>query len=205
MAPYYQQRSTETFNGKDAHPQTRNLEQLAYEAFCDVSFYLRPGHLKQVAAILDDPEASENDHFVARAFIENSIVSAVGELPTCQDTGTALITGYKGAHVWSDFNEKKPSLKAYTERLKNETSAILSTLTMFEEKNTGNNLPAQIDIAATSGNEYPAFIAEPGDPPINPSLPKKQNRFSPKSNSPNSFTELFNIGTAACLPITSHS
>ncbi len=78
---------TETFKGKEIlilEPEI--LEQLAYEAFCDVSFYLRPEHLKQVAAILDDRDASENDHFVARAFIENSIISAVGELPTCQDT-----------------------------------------------------------------------------------------------------------------------
>ena len=196
---------TETFNGKEMlilKPEI--LEQLAYEAFCDVSFYLRPGHLKQVAAILDDPEASENDHFVARAFIENSIISAVGELPTCQDTGTALITGYKGAHVWSDFNEKEAFSKgihrAFEER--NLRYSQIAPLTMFEEKNTGNNLPAQIDIAATSGNEYHLTFIAKGGGSANKSFLFQKTKSLLTEEQLTEFirTELFNIGTAACPP-----
>lgn len=196
---------TETFNGKEMlilEPEL--LEQLAYEAFCDVSFYLRPGHLKQVAAILDDPDASENDHFVARAFIENSIISAVGELPTCQDTGTALITGQKGAHVWSNFNEKEALCKgiyrAFEER--NLRYSQIAPLTMFEEKNTGNNLPAQIDIAATTGNEYHLTFIAKGGGSANKSYLFQKTKSLLNEDQLTEFirTELFNIGTAACPP-----
>ncbi len=84
----------EQFNGKDVLVVDKEvLERLAYEAIADVSFFLRPGHMQQVANILDDPEASENDIFVARCFLENSVIAAYGELPTCQDTGTAIVAG----------------------------------------------------------------------------------------------------------------
>ena len=92
----------EEWNGEEmlvVEPQV--FEQLAYEAFRDLAFYLRPNHLKQVAHILDDDEASKNDRFVAEAFLKNAIIAAVGELPSCQDTGTAIAVGYKGSNVWN--------------------------------------------------------------------------------------------------------
>ena len=196
---------TETFKGKEIlilEPEI--LEQLAYEAFCDVSFYLRPGHLKQVADILDDPEASENDHFVARAFIENSIISAVGELPTFQDTGTALITGYKGAHVWSDFNEKEAFSKgihhAFEER--NLRYSQIAPLTMFEEKNTRSNLPAQIDLYQENGSEYNFLFIAKGGGSANktflhqgtPSLLKEELLLEYLDE------RIASLGTAACPP-----
>jgi fumarate hydratase class I len=147
----------EQFNGKEVlvvEPQV--LEQLAYEAFADVSFFLRPGHMKQVAAILDDPEASENDIFVARCFLENSIIAAIGELPTCQDTGTAIIVGQKGAQIWTDFDEKAAFSKGVYRCFQdyNLRYSQIAPLDMFAEKNTGNNLPAQIDIYSGTGMEY---------------------------------------------------
>ena len=135
----------EKFNGKDVlvvEPEV--LERLAYEAFHDVSFFLRPGHMQQVASILDDPEASENDLFVARCFLENSIIAAYGELPTCQDTGTAIVTGTKGAQVWTDFDEKEALSNGVHRCFQdfNLRYSQIAPLSMFEERNTGNNLPA---------------------------------------------------------------
>ncbi len=197
--------STQTLNGKEVlliEPEA--LEQLAYEAFCDVSFYLRPGHLQQVASILDDPDASENDRFVANAFLENSIISAIGELPTCQDTGTALITGAKGAQVWTDFNEKEALSRgihrAFAER--NLRYSQIAPLSMFQEKNTGNNLPAQIDIAATTGNEYHLTFIAKGGGSANKSFLFQKTKSLLTDEQLTEFvrTELFNIGTAACPP-----
>ncbi|MEI6892058.1 MAG: FumA C-terminus/TtdB family hydratase beta subunit [Pontiella sp.] len=196
---------TEQFNGKDVlivEPEA--LEQLAYEAFCDVSFYLRPAHMKQVAAILDDPEASENDHFVARAFLENSIIAAHGELPTCQDTGTAIVTGTKGAQVWTDFDEKealsKGVFKAFQDR--NLRYSQIAPLSMFSEKNTGNNLPAQIDLYAGKGNEYNlTFIAKGGGSSNKSYLFQKTKSLLNEDSLTEFLTaELFNVGTAACPP-----
>jgi fumarate hydratase class I len=156
----------EQFCGKDVLViESEALERLAYEAFYDVSFYLRPAHMKQVADILDDPEASENDLFVARCFLENSVIAAVGELPTCQDTGTAIIVGHKGAQVWTDFDEKKAFSKGIYRCFQdyNLRYSQIAPLSMFEEKNTGNNLPAQIDIYSGTGMEYElTFVAKGG-------------------------------------------
>ncbi len=196
---------TETFNGKEVlivEPEA--LEQLAYEAFCDVSFYLRPGHMKQVASILDDPEASENDIFVARSFLENSIIAAHGELPTCQDTGTAIVTGTKGGYVWTDFDEKealsKGVFKAYQER--NLRYSQIAPLSMFAEKNTGNNLPAQIDLYAGKGAEYNLTFIAKGGGSANKSYLFQKTKSLLTEDTLTEFlkAELFNVGTAACPP-----
>ena len=141
------------------------FEELAYQAFYEIAFYLRPAHLKQVAKILDDPEASENDIFVAKAFLENAVIAALGELPGCQDTGTAIVMGKKGSSVWTPFNEKeafsKGIYRCYQEF--NLRYSQIAPLAMFSEKNTGNNLPAQIDLYATTGSEYHfTFVAKGG-------------------------------------------
>jgi len=195
----------EQFNGKDVlvvEPDV--LERLAYEAFYEISFYLRPGHMKQVAAILDDPEASENDRFVARSFLENSIISAVGELPTCQDTGTAIVVGSKGAQVWTDFDEKEAFSNGVYRCFQdyNLRYSQIAPLSMFEEKNTGNNLPAQIDLYATRGMEYELlFVAKGGGSANKSYLFQKTKSLLTEDNLEDFLQkELFNIGTAACPP-----
>ncbi|MBN2161909.1 MAG: fumarate hydratase C-terminal domain-containing protein [Pontiellaceae bacterium] len=195
----------EQFNGQDIlliEPQV--LERLAYEAFYEISFFLRPGHMQQVAAILEDPDASENDRFVARCFLENSIISAIGELPTCQDTGTAIVVGNRGARVWSDFDEKEALsngiFRCFQEY--NLRYSQIAPLSMFQEKNTGNNLPAQIDLYSTKGAEYELlFVAKGGGSANKSYLFQKTKSLLTEDNLEDFLkAELFNIGTAACPP-----
>ena len=132
------------------------LTRLANAAFRDVNFLLRRSHNEQVAKILTDPEASENDKYVALTFLRNAEVACKGKLPFCQDTGTAIIHGEKGQQVWTGFCDEealsKGVYKTYTEEnLRYSQNAPLS---MYEEVNTRCNLPAQIDIEATEGDEY---------------------------------------------------
>lgn len=195
----------EQFNGKEVlvvDPEV--LERLAYEAFYDVSFYLRAGHMKQVASILDDPEASENDLFVAKAFLENSVIAAVGELPTCQDTGTAIVVGTKGTQVWTDFDEKEAFSNGIYRCFQeyNLRYSQIAPLSMFQEKNTGNNLPAQIDIYSGTGMEYElTFIAKGGGSANKSYLFQKTKSLLTEDNLTEFLkAELFNIGTAACPP-----
>ncbi|MEA2068148.1 MAG: FumA C-terminus/TtdB family hydratase beta subunit, partial [Verrucomicrobiota bacterium] len=193
------------FNGKDVlivEPEA--LERLAYEAFYDVSFFLRPGHMQQVAKILDDPDAGENDIFVARCFLENSVIAAIGELPTCQDTGTAIVVGTKGAQVWTDFDEKEAFSKGVYRCFQefNLRYSQIAPLSMFTEKNTGNNLPAQIDIHSGTGMEYELmFVAKGGGSANKSTLFQKTKSLLTEGNLAEFLkAELFNIGTAACPP-----
>ncbi len=195
----------EQFNGKEVLiVEKEAIERLTCEAFVDVSFFLRPGHMQQVADILDDPEASDNDLFVAKAFLENSVISAYGELPTCQDTGTAIVVGTKGAQVWTDFDEKEAFsngvFKAFNER--NLRYSQIAPLDMFKEKNTGNNLPAQIDIFAGKGDEYELMFIAKGGGSANKSYLFQKTKSLLTEENLTAFlkTELFNIGTAACPP-----
>jgi len=136
------------------NPET--LSELAFRAFRDVSYLLRPGHLAQLRAILDDPEASANDRFVALDLLKNANIAAGGVLPMCQDTGTALVFGKKGQRVWVDGDEEQAIAwgvhRTYTET--NLRYSQMAPLSMFEEVNTGNNLPVQFDIMAAPGNEH---------------------------------------------------
>ena len=145
------------------------LSELAFAAFHDISHLLRPAHLAQLAAILQDPEASENDRYVAMEFLKNAAISARGVLPMCQDTGTALIFGKKGQRVWVEGNEEEAFswgvARTYTET--NLRYSQMAPLTMFEEKNTGDNLPVQFDIMAAPGDYHAdefslQFIAKGG-------------------------------------------
>jgi fumarate hydratase class I len=134
----------------------KGLELLAKEAFADVSFYLRPAHLEKLAHILQDPEASDNDRFVAHTMLMNQVVSAEGELPTCQDTGTAIVVAKKGENVWTGANDAEALSKGIYETYKDRNLRYSQVVpyTMFNEKNTGTNLPAQIDIYAEEGDKY---------------------------------------------------
>jgi fumarate hydratase class I len=141
------------------------LTALATEAFGDVSHLLRPGHLANLRAILEDPEASENDRFVALELLKNAVVSASGTLPMCQDTGTAIVVGKKGQQVLTEGDDAA-ALSAGVQRVyesRNLRYSQLAPLSMFEERNTGSNLPAQIEISAEPGEKYEfLFIAKGG-------------------------------------------
>jgi fumarate hydratase, class I len=141
------------------------LRALAEAAFVDISHKLRPAHLKQLRSILDDPEASDNDKFVAYDFLKNANIAAGGILPMCQDTGTAIIMGKKGRLVWTAGGDEaalaEGARDAYLKR--NLRYSQLAPITMFEEKNTRNNLPAQVEIYAEGEDAYKfLFIAKGG-------------------------------------------
>jgi fumarate hydratase class I len=157
---------TAKFDGTDVlavEPEALSL--LAAEAFKDISHLLRPGHLTQLASILDDPEASENDRFVAYDLLKNANIAAGGVLPMCQDTGTAIIMGKKGQRVWTGGGDEA-ALSAGVFRTYTETNlrySQVSPVSMFLETNTRSNLPAQIDIYADDGDAYKfLFIAKGG-------------------------------------------
>src|SRR5579883_3279368 len=149
--------STEPFQGGELlKVQPDALAFLAQQAFHDCSFYLRTSHLKQVAAILDDPEASENDRYVALTLLKNAEIAAGGILPMCQDTGTAAIVAKKGDRVWTGGNDAEWLSKGVYECYTRENLRYSQTapLDMWREVNTGTNLPAQIDIYAGMGAKY---------------------------------------------------
>ncbi len=156
----------ETFRGQDmlvVEPEALRL--LSETAFGDINHLLRPGHLKQLASILDDPEATENDRFVAWDLLKNANIAAGGILPMCQDTGTAIIMGKKGRRVWTEGGDENALgqgvLDSYNRR--NLRYSQLAPLSMFEEKNTKNNLPAQIDIYEQGEDAYKfLFVAKGG-------------------------------------------
>ncbi len=145
------------------------LSELAAQAFHDVAHLLRPGHLAQLTRILDDPEASPNDRFVALDLLKNASIAAGGVLPMCQDTGTAIVFGKKGQRVWVQGNEEE-ALSYGVHRTYTETNlrySQMAPLSMFDEVNTGNNLPVQFDIAAAAGDDHAdefhlMFIAKGG-------------------------------------------
>jgi len=180
------------------------LTTLARAAFHDCSFQLRPAHLAQVAAILDDPAASDNDRYVALTLLRNAEVAARGVLPFCQDTGTATIIGKKGQHVWTDSNDAEALSRGvydcYTgENLRYSQTAALD---MYEEKNTGNNLPAQIDLLATTGADYKFLFVAKGGGSANKTYLFQETKalLNPKSLMAFLTEKMRSIGTAACPP-----
>lgn len=132
------------------------LRKLSSTAFADVAHLLRPSHLSQVRSILDDPEASDNDKFVALELLKNANIASARVLPGCQDTGTAIVMGKKGHMVLTEGQDDEQlsggAFDAYTEL--NLRYSQVAPLDMFDEKNTGNNLPAQVDVFSTKGDEY---------------------------------------------------
>src|SRR5438067_4244915 len=156
----------EKINGRELVMVEREaLRALAEEAFTDINHLLRPGHLKQLRAILDDPEASDNDRFVAYDFLKNANIAAGGVLPMCQDTGTAIIMGKKGRLVFTEGDDEaalaEGARDAYLKR--NLRYSQLAPISMFEEKNTRSNMPAQVEIYAEGEASYKfLFIAKGG-------------------------------------------
>ncbi len=184
------------------------LTELAVQAFRDVSHLLRPAHLRQLRAILDDPEASPNDRFVALDLLKNAGIAAGGVLPMCQDTGTALVFGKKGQRVWVEGDEEE-ALSYGVHRTYTETNlrySQMAPLSMFEEQNTGNNLPVQFDIAASPGEHHAdemtlMFIAKGGGS-ANKSFLFQETRaiLNPAKLLDYIGTRIRTLGTSACPP-----
>lgn len=184
--------------------QPEALSLLAKQAFQEVSFYLRTAHLEKVAKILEDPEASDNDRYVAATMLKNAAVSAKGVLPMCQDTGTAIIFAKKGQQVWTGVSDEEYLSRGIYEtfREQNLRYSQMAPLQMFEEKNTANNLPAQIDIHAVSGEEYRFLFIAKGGGSANKSLLFQETKSLLNEKSFEKFIKekLFGLGTAACPP-----
>lgn len=158
--------STVSVEGKEYLKVSREaVLELAREAFSEINFYFRKAHLEQLRAELDDPEASDNDRFVIYTHLQNAVVSAAGLLPSCQDTGTAIAFGKKGQFVLTDFDEDEAVSEGIYETYaeKNLRYSQIAPLEVFKEKNTRNNLPAQVDIMSATGDEFKfLFVAKGG-------------------------------------------
>ncbi len=197
--------STIEFDGrKILKIDPKALEILAEEAMTDVSFFLRPAHLQKLVTILDDPEATDNDKFVAYTLLKNSEVSADGQLPTCQDTGTAIVMGKKGENVYTGVEDAKFFAKGVFNTYQNNNLRYsqIVPFSMLEEKNSGTNLPAQIDIYATQGSEYKfLFVAKGGGSANKTYLYQQTKQLLTEKNLTAFLKEKLNdIGTAACPP-----
>ena len=180
------------------------IAHLTAEGFSDTSHLLRTSHLQQLSNILDDPEASENDRFVALDLLKNANISAGRILPMCQDTGTAIVMGKKGENVWVEGDDEA----AITDGIKRtyETDNLrysqLAPIDMYTEKNTGNNLPAQIDIYSEKGNSYKFLFIAKGGGSANKTFLYQKTKALLNPSSLMSFLdkEIRNLGTAACPP-----
>ncbi|NLZ73374.1 MAG: fumarate hydratase [Bacteroidales bacterium] len=197
--------SVAEFEGKEILKiEAEGLTKMANAAFRDVSFLLRPEHQKQVAKILTDPEASENDKFVALTFLRNAEISAKGKLPFCQDTGTAIISGKKGQQVWTDGNDEealaKGVYKTYTEENLRYSQNV--ALDMYTEQNTRTNLPAQIDLYATQGSSYDFLCIAKGGGSANKTFLYQETKalLTPERLVPFLVEKMKSLGTAACPP-----
>ena len=197
--------STAEFDGSEilkVAPEA--LTALAQSAFRDTSFLLRPAHLAQVAAILDDPEASDNDRYVALTLLRNAEVAARGVLPFCQDTGTATVVAKKGQQVWTGGGDSEAIshgiYNCYTEENLRYSQTV--ALDMYEEQNSGNNLPAQVDIYATDGAEYKFLCLAKGGGSANKTYLYQETKalLNPKSLVAFLTEKLKSLGTAACPP-----
>src|SRR5258708_7029685 len=180
------------------------LTLLARQAFIDCQHLLRPGHLQQLRAVLDDPEASANDKFVALDLLKNANIAAGKVLPMCQDTGTSIVMGKKGERVWTGADDAA-ALSEGIRRTFTETNlrySQVAPLSMYEEVNTGDNLPAQIDLYAAPGEEYKFLFIAKGGGSANKSFLYQQSKavLNPKSLLKFIDEKLRILGTAACPP-----
>jgi fumarate hydratase, class I len=180
------------------------LTLLTRQAMRDIAHLLRPGHLGQLRAILDDGEASENDKFVALELLKNANIAASGVLPSCQDTGTAIVMGKKGQQVWTGGGDEEAIARGIyqTYTTSNLRYSQLAPLDMFKESNTGSNLPAQIEIFATDGDAYKFLFLAKGGGSANKSMVYQETKALLNHASLMKFIEakLRGLGTAACPP-----
>ena len=197
--------SVTAFSSNDVLTVTEEgLTNLAFQAFTDVSHLLRASHLKLLSGIFDDPESSANDRYVALELLKNAVIAAEGIFPMCQDTGTAVIIGKKGQRVWTDCNDEEALSRgvynAYTQgNLRYSQNAPLS---MYEEKNTGCNLPAQIELYATQGDEYRFLFVAKGGGSANKTFLFQETKAVLTPDKLLNFMKgkMKQLGTAACPP-----
>ncbi|QTA91726.1 fumarate hydratase [Desulfonema magnum] len=197
--------SLKSFEGKDILKiDPEGLTLLSEQAFRDVSHLLRSSHLELLAKIFDDPESSDNDRYVALEMLKNAVISAGGVFPLCQDTGTAIVMGKKGHQVWTDFSDEeflaKGVYNAYTTN--NLRYSQNAPLTMYEEKNTGCNLPAQIELYATEGDAYKFLFMAKGGGSANKSYLYQETKalLTPETLSAFAREKMKSLGTSACPP-----
>ncbi|HLK75124.1 MAG TPA: fumarate hydratase [Streptosporangiaceae bacterium] len=193
-----------SFGRKFLEVEPRLLTELTGAAMHDIAHLLRPAHLRQLRSILDDPEASPNDRYVARDLLKNACIAAGGVLPMCQDTGTAIVMGKRGQHVLTDGRDEEHIARgvydAYTTL--NLRYSQLAPLSMWDEKNTGSNLPAQIEIYAAGGDEYKFLFMAKGGGSANKSFLYQETKAVLNPARMLSFLEekIRSLGTAACPP-----
>ncbi|MBF6596734.1 MAG: fumarate hydratase [Fermentimonas sp.] len=197
--------TTSEFEGKEMLKVSKEgITLMAQTAFRDVQFLLRPEHQEQVAQILHDPEASENDKFVALTFLRNSEISAKGILPFCQDTGTAIIMGKKGNQVWTDGDDEEALSKGVYNTYVNENLRYSqnAALNMYDEVNTGTNLPAQIDLYSVKGSEYNFLCIAKGGGSANKTYLYQETKalLTPGKLEAYLIEKMKSLGTAACPP-----
>ena len=184
--------------------QREALVELARQGMSDINYLFRPRHLQSLRNILDDPEASDNDRYVARTMLKNAVVSAGRALPSCQDTGTAKVYARKGQQVWTGFDDEEALsegvFRTYdTENLRYSQNAPLD---LYKEVNTGNNLPAQIDIMATGGDAYKFLFMAKGGGSANKMFLFQETKaiLNPTTLPKYLRGKLTLLGTAACPP-----
>ncbi len=197
--------SKTTFEGKPVLKiAPEGLTLLTEKAFKDVSHLLRPAHLNQLSKILKDPESSANDRYVALEMLKNAVIAAEGEFPMCQDTGTAIVLGKKGQGIWTGFCDEEALSKgvfnAYTRN--NFRYSQNAPLTMFEEKNTGCNLPAQIELYAVEGDAYEFLFIAKGGGSANKTFLYQETKalLTPERLLSFIVEKMKTLGTAACPP-----
>jgi fumarate hydratase class I len=193
------------FKGQEVlEVQPEALSLLAETAMHDIAHYLRPGHLQQLNRIFDDPEATPNDRFVAMELLKNANISAAGVLPMCQDTGTAIVMGKKGQWVFTPGDDAQALSRGIFDAYQrsNLRYSQMAPLSMYEETNTRTNLPAQIDVYATQGNEYKFLFLAKGGGSANKTFLYQQTKavLNPKSMLAFVDEQLRRLGTAACPP-----
>ena len=197
--------STASFKGHDIlMVEAEGLTHLAEQAFTDVSHRLRSAHLKQLSNIFDDPESSANDRYVALELMKNHVIAAEGIFPMCQDTGTAIIIGKKGQQVWTEGTDEEALSKgvfhAFT--IGNLRYSQNAPLSMFEEINTGSNLPAQVEIHAARGEEYRFLFIAKGGGSANKTYLYQETKtvLTPENLIAFMKEKMKSIGTAGCPP-----
>lgn len=196
---------TQVVNGQEfLRISPEAMKTLSEQAFGDIAHLLRPAHLQQLRKILDDPEASDNDRFVALELLKNANIASARVLPGCQDTGTAIVLGKKGHLVLTDGNDEaylsEGAYQAYNKL--NLRYSQVAPIDMFTEKNTGNNMPAQIDLFASKGSEYKFMFIAKGGGSANKTFLYQQTKALLNEGSLESFLEknIKTIGTSACPP-----
>jgi fumarate hydratase class I len=196
--------SFDTPEGTFLKVEPEAIRRLTAEAMREIAHFLRPGHLQQLANILDDPEASPNDRFVALDLLKNAAISAGGVLPMCQDTGTAIVKAKKGQYVFTGGGDEKAIAHGVhdTYLTSNLRYSQMAPIDMYEERNTGNNLPAEIKISATDGDQYKFLFIAKGGGSANKSYLFQETKalLNEATLLPWIFDKIQTLGTAACPP-----